>query len=327
MKQKGGNEMPETFKQALQDGILEDVMLYPKSDLHNHAGRGGNIKYLSECLGKTIALPPKKFKSLGDMQLWYSNNIRCLTSGVEGQFKRWEASFQQAGADNIKVLALSFSSSEIALAGGMEEFINIQTRFKEAHASSMVLLPELTYDRACDVSCALNEIDYILNYGYFKSIDICCNEFAQPIKKFKPLYRKAKEYGVRLKAHVGEFGTADDVMEAVEELELDEVHHGIAAATSDFIMKWLADHKIQLNICPTSNVMLNVVDNYKDHPIKLLYHAGVPVTINTDDLLIFNQSVSQEYINLYTWGVLNEDELDTIRHTGLNQDPSSRINR
>lgn len=130
------------------------------------------------------------------------------------------------------------------------------------------------------------------------------------------MYRKAKKYRVRLKAHVGEFGTADDVMEAVEELELDEVHHGIAATKSDFIMKWLADHKILLNICPTSNVMLNVVHNYKDHPIKLLYHAGVSVTINTDDLLIFSQSVSQEYIKLYTLGVLNEDELDVIRIPG-----------
>lgn len=47
--------------------------------------------------------------------------------------------------------------------------------------------------------------------------------------------------------------------------------------------------------------------------------AGVPVTINTDDLLIFNQSVSQEYINLYSAGVLNAMELETIRLNGLKQ--------
>jgi adenosine deaminase len=84
-------------------------------------------------------------------------------------------------------------------------------------------------------------------------------------------------------------------------------------------MNWLARHKIQLNICPTSNVMLGIVDEYRNHPIKRLYHAGVPVTINTDDLLIFNQSVSQEYMNLYSSGALNADELNVIRITGLNQ--------
>lgn len=118
---------------------------------------------------------------------------------------------------------------------------------------------------------------------------------------------------------MGEFGTADDVMEAVEELELDEVHHGIAAAKSSFVMKWLAKHKIQLSICPTSNVMLSVVDEYKNHPIKQLYNAGISVTINTDELLIFNQPISQEFLNLYTSGNLNVDELNEIRPTRLRQ--------
>jgi adenosine deaminase len=307
------------FKDALQSNSLEDIAKCPKSDLHSHAGRGGNVKYISTWVGKNIAPPPLKFNSLSNMQKWYSDNIRCLTNSREGQIKRWEACFQQAYEDNITVLALSFSASEIQFVGGIEKFIKLLTEFNATISPKTVFLPELTYDRACDVSNATNEIESILCHKFFKSIDICCNEFAQPIKNFKPLYRKAKEYRIRLKAHVGEFGTADDVMEAVEELELDEVHHGIAAAKSDFVMNWLARHKIQLNVCPTSNVMLNVVDEYKNHPIKLLYYAGVPVTINTDDLLIFNQSISQEYLNLYSSEVLDSDALDRIRLTGLNQ--------
>lgn len=311
--------MQKTFSQSLQANSLNDIASFPKSDLHSHAGRGGNVKYISAWVGKKIALPPKKFKSLDDMQQWYSDNIRNLSCGVDGQIKRWEACFQQARDDTVSVLALSFTSSEIELVGGIDVFIKLLTKFNTTISPNTVFLPELTYDRACDVNTAVNGIDRILCHNYFKSIDICCNEFAQPIKNFKMLYRKAKKYGVRLKAHVGEFGTADDVMEAVEELELNEVHHGIAAAKSNFVMNWLACNKIQLNICPTSNVMLNVVDEYKNHPIKLLYNAGVPVTINTDDLLIFNQSVSQEYMSLYLCGVLSADELNAIRLHGLNQ--------
>ena len=48
----------------------------------------------------------------------------------------------------------------------------------------------------------------------------------------------------------------DDVWRAVEELELDEIQHGIAAASSPSIMRMLADNRIRLNVCPTSNVML-----------------------------------------------------------------------
>ncbi len=135
----------------------------------------------------------------------------------------------------------------------------------------------------------------------------------------------AKSKGLLLRAHVGEFGTADDIMEAVEELELQEVHHGIAAANSKQIMKWVADNKIQLNICPTSNIMLGLVENYASHPIRKLYDAGIPVTINTDDLLIFNQTISQEYLNLFNANLFNENELNSIRETGLRALKNSEV--
>lgn len=311
--------LEKTFIQSLKDNNLGDVTTFPKSDLHSHAGRGGNIRFIEEWAGKKASPPPKKFYSLSDMQQWYSDHIRSLAGGREGQIKRWEACFRQASQDHIAVLALSFSTAEIELAGGIDEFIRLITEMNRVHSPETVFLPELTYDRACDAEKEASEIDGILCRHYFKSIDICCDEFAQPVRAFKLLYRKAKDYGLRLKAHVGEFGTADDVMEAVEELELDEVHHGIAAAKSDFVMNWLARHKIQLNICPSSNVMLDVVDEYKNHPIGRLYRAGIPVTVNTDDMLIFNQSVSQEYLNLYNSGVLNAEELDEIRINGLNE--------
>jgi adenosine deaminase len=155
--------------------------------------------------------------------------------------------------------------------------------------------------------------------NYLKQENHCASSLVQPIKNFKKIYKKAKDSRLRLKAHVGEFGTADDVMEAVEELGLDEVHHGIAAATSPSIMNWLADNRVQLNICPTSNVMLGVVKGYEVHPIRKLYDYGIPVTINTDDLLIFNQTVSQEYLNLYKAGLMTAEELNNIRELGLKE--------
>ncbi|MNE89847.1 Aminodeoxyfutalosine deaminase [compost metagenome] len=106
-------------------------------------------------------------------------------------------------------------------------------------------------------------------------------------------------------------------MEAAEELELHEVHHGIAAAESPQVMRWLADHNICLNVCPTSNVMLGRTEDYSTHPVRALYDAGVPVTINSDDMLIFNQSVSEEYLNLYSSGLMSANELNDIRETGL----------
>jgi adenosine deaminase len=109
-----------------------------------------------------------------------------------------------------------------------------------------------------------------LELGFWRSLDVCGDELAQPTAVFKPLYRKAKDAGQRLKAHVGEWGDALSVQRAVEELELDEVQHGIAAAQSSSVMKFLADNHIRLNICPTSNVLLGRVENLAEHPIRKL---------------------------------------------------------
>lgn len=125
------------------------------------------------------------------------------------------------------------------------------------------------------------------------------DELAQPIENFKGIYRRAKKEGLRLKAHVGEWGTAKDVRTAVEELELDEVQHGIAAVSDESVIRFLADNKIRLNITPTSNILLGRVADMSMHPIGKLYRSGVDVTINSDDVLIFDSDVSKEYLRLY----------------------------
>ena len=118
-------------------------------------------------------------------------------------------------------------------------------------------------------------------------------------------------------AHAGEYGTAESVREAIELLELQQVQHGIGAAMSTEIMKWIAENNILLNVCPTSNVALGRAESIRKHPIRKLFDHGVKVTINTDDLLVFGQSVSEEYLNLYREGVFSADELEQIRQNGL----------
>lgn len=153
----------------------------------------------------------------------------------------------------------------------------------------------------------------LIELGVFRTLDLSGDEFAQPIDVFVPIYRRAKAAGLRLKAHVGEWGTADDVLRAVDVLELDEVQHGIAAAESRKVMRRLANAGVRLNICPTSNLKLGRIERLEDHPIRRLYDAGVQVTVNTDDALIFGASLSEEFLKLFKAGVLTAAELDDIR--------------
>lgn len=271
------------------------------------------MNYISSFLGEEIIPRTIPFESLYAMAEWFTVNIKNRFPDSSGYFKRIEAAFVQANDDGIFRLSMSFSPPE-----DMGMFVKAISDLHKTYAPNTAFSPELSFDRACDTDYIYSLLDEMFSYNYFKSVDISCNEFAQPIKNFKRIFQLAQSHGLTLKAHAGEFGTAEDVMEAVEELELQEVHHGIAAAESAQIMKWLANHKIQLNLCPASNIMLGLVENYAVHPIKKLYDAGIPVTINTDDLIVFNQSISQEYLNLFHANLFNAYDLDKIREIGLN---------
>ena len=311
--------MAMNFIELLENKKYKQLLQVPKSDIHSHAGRGGNIAFIAEKTGAHILPPPEKYDSLSHMQQWFDENIKPICGGRDGQILRWEACFAEAKRNNIARLALSFSRLDVALVGGMQAFVEILETFHRKYCPDTRFEPELTYGRNSNVQAELEYIEELLEAGFFRSIDICNGEFQQPIQHFVPLYRKAEEYKLVKKAHVGEFGTADDIVEAVQTLGLQEVHHGIAAANSKEVMRFLEREKIQLNICPSSNVMLKVAQSYAKHPVQTLVRNGVPVTINTDDLLIFNNSIEQEYIHLYEAGTLNAQELEEVRLWGLRQ--------
>jgi adenosine deaminase len=176
---------------------------------------------------------------------------------------------------------------------------------------------QIGLSRHCSVNYLSKCLEPFWGNNIFYSIDLYGDEFAQPIENFIPIYKKAKSEGLKLKAHIGEWGTADDVKKGVELLELDEVQHGIAAVSSREVIQFLVDNHIRLNITPTSNIKLGRVQELMIHPIRKLYHSGVDVTLNSDDILIFDSDVSKEYLRLYAAETLTAEELDDIRLNGM----------
>ena len=307
----------DLFIEGLIEGDIDKILKAPKSDLHNHSTKGCRISWLEDKIGRKLVRPPEVLNGLSGMQEWFTGSVKPYCDGKEGIILRWEGAFAEAKRNNIRRLALNFGASEIELVGGMEEFRKIIDAFYQAYCPDTLFEPELAYVTTCDVEEEAAKIDDYLSEAFFKSIDVCGYEDAKPSEDFLPLYRKAEEYHLIKRRHIGESGSAEDVRRAVEVLGLDEVHHGIHAAESDEVMRYLADNRIQLNICPTSNVMLGYAPNYKDHPVRILYENGVKVTVNTDDLLIFNSSIENEYLLLYRSGALTAEQLDDIRKTGL----------
>lgn len=307
------------FTEALWRGNLEDILKSPKADLHNHFVLGGSRKYLLKQSGRNIQPIKNPLHSMEEMHAWNAANIGHFFDTPNGRRMLIKAAFMQAKEDGVTILEIG--EDVWGLGAFFNEHIDeLVDAFETAHkeiAPEIELRLQIGMSRHCKIDYLEDCLSHFWGCKAFYSIDLYGDELAQPIENFIPIYRRAKIEGLRLKAHVGEWGTADDVRRAVECLELDEVQHGIAAAKDASVIRFLADNRIRLNITPSSNYLLGRVENLKTHPIAKLYRSGIDVTINSDDVLIFDSDVSKEYLRLYQYGCLTAEELDDIRKNGL----------
>lgn len=307
------------FITGLQARNIELIRRIPKADLHNHFVLGGSRDYIRGLTGFDISPLRRPLRSMDEMHRWSDENIGSRFDSREMRKLLIEATFVQAKNDGVTVLEIGEDvwGLNAYFGGDVDELISAFRTANQRIAPNIELRLLIGLSRHCGVAYLLSCLEPFWGRREFYSIDLYGDELAQPIESFIPIYEKARAHGLRLKAHLGEWGTAEDVIHGVKVLGLDEVQHGIAAAGSKEAIRFLRDNGIRLNITPTSNLLLGRVPSLKQHPIAALYRAGVDVTINSDDILIFDSEVSGEYLSLYCDGALMADELDDIRRNGL----------
>jgi aminodeoxyfutalosine deaminase len=120
-------------------------------------------------------------------------------------------------------------------------------------------------------------------------------EIGVPRPQFKPYFDKARAAGLHSVPHAGETTGPETIWDAIRELGAERIGHGISAARDERLMAYLAEHRIPLEISPTSNVRTRAVSSLDEHPLPVLHAAGVPVTINSDDPPMFGTTLEQEY--------------------------------
>jgi adenosine deaminase len=173
------------FVACLREGSPGGLQFIPKSDLHNHAGRGGSLNYIADWAHARISPPKAPFASLDNMQEWFEQNIKAHCPGLHGYLKRVEAAFAQAGKDSVTRLALSFGMGEIETLGGMKPFMQAMDALHDTYAPNATFLPELALDRACDTEQVFSAVEEILSYKWLRPLISAAMSLPNPSVLFR----------------------------------------------------------------------------------------------------------------------------------------------
>ncbi|MEV6652807.1 adenosine deaminase [Streptomyces sp. NPDC051219] len=120
-------------------------------------------------------------------------------------------------------------------------------------------------------------------------------EIGVPRPQFKPYFDRAIAAGLHSVPHAGETTGPQTIWDALVDLRAERIGHGTSATQDPKLLAHLAEQRIALEVCPTSNLATRAVTDLNAHPVKEMVEAGVLVTINSDDPPMFGTDLNNEY--------------------------------
>ena len=297
----------------------------PKAEIHLHIEALPSRKFVSKLLSRQ----DPKYNDMANVDevFTYDNLTQFIQAFllVQGAFKEPEdfAGLMESARDylidNGIVYAEMFFAPTAFLKKGwqfeqiMDFFVKkIDEIYEKDHIKIRLLID---VSRTFGAENAQNNLDLVLKYNSDKIIGIGLGgaEIKGPAAEYKDVYANAKKAGLCRVAHAGEDVGPESVWDSIKLLDAQRIGHGISSIQDDELVKYLADNKIPLEICPTSNVFTKkYVQKIEEHPIRPFFDKGVIVTVNTDDPTFFNVNLLDEYWNLYSKLNFTLDEIKQV---------------
>ncbi len=120
-------------------------------------------------------------------------------------------------------------------------------------------------------------------------------EVGVPRPQFAPHFAAARAEGLRSLPHAGETTGPQTVWDALRLLGAERIGHGVQSAQDPALLTYLAERRIPLEVCLSSNLATGAVANLAEHPLRAFVDAGVVVTVNSDDPPMFGTTLNREY--------------------------------
>jgi adenosine deaminase len=324
------NALPDTLSR-------EDILAWPKAELHCHLDgslRLSTMLDLAEKQGKMNRLPSDHVEGLREILrdvdasetleaylAWFRYTIPLMQTKEALARIAYELAEDNA-QENVRYLEVRYGPILHTEEGLSLEAVNdavldgLAQAERDFDITTSLIICGLR-DRFESASLRQAELAAAYRHRGIVAFDLAGGEAGNPAKQHLSAFYHARNHLLNITIHAGESWGPDSIRQALFYCGAHRIGHGISLRQDPDLMQYFADHRIPLEICPTSNVQTHVVDSLEAHPITEYVNANVPVTVNTDNRLFSRTSVTEELWRVYQHCDISVPQLREIALNGF----------
>ena len=286
----------------------------PKVELHRHLEGSLRVNTLIDVARQhSITIPTSlmRLSSLVQVQreepynfenfLAKFNTLRLFYRSPEVIHRVTSEAIEDAARDNVKYMELRFTPVALSRAerfplADVVDWVCESTREASKKFGIQVrLIPSVNRHESPELA---EQVAWLSAGRLDKGIvglDLAGNEAQFPAEPFVSIFREAKQAGLKISIHAGEWGGPENVRQAIEQLDADRIGHGVRVMEDEYTVSLARNRQTCFEVCITSNYQTGAVKDLADHPLKKMIESGLNATINTDDPSISQITLSSEY--------------------------------
>lgn len=339
-----GIVFPMAMATDIPEAARQFLTRMPKAELHLHlegaipietlygfvrrAGAGSGISGIEELRAK---LAYRDFTHFIETWTWKNTFVRHY---ADFEVMAYEV-LRSLSEENIRYVEAHYSPGDYRMqrlkTEGITEHILLGVERAEADFGIRCgLIIDLVRDHGPQIGMIrLNEATPYLGEGVI-GVGIGGSEREFPPGRHADVYRAARSRGFHLTAHAGEAAGPEYIREAVEELGVERIGHGVRAGEDPEVLALLREMRMPLEMCVVSNVRTGVVESIAAHPVRPYFEDGLFITVNSDDPVMFNTTLTDEYLALvgelgFSLDEVKQIVLNAVRASFLPADEKERM--
>jgi len=297
---------------------LNIFMVLPKVELHRHLEGSLRLETMLDISREHGITVPKSIMRLSDLvqiqdeePFTFANflekfkTLRLFYRSPEVIERVTREAVEDAARDNIRYMELRFTpvalsrAERFPLQDVMDWVCESANSAAEKFGITVKLIASVNRHESPELA---EQVAWIASNYQNKGIvalDIAGNEAEFSGEPFAPIFREAKESGLKITVHAGEWAGAENVREAIEVLGADRIGHGVRVMEDEAVVAMTKELGTCFEVCVTSNHQSGVTPTLKEHPLRKMIDAGLNTTVNTDDPSISRISLTSEFQMLH----------------------------